>query len=50
MNIRELSGYSKDPETICIKVAGDDASTFLQGQFSNDINLLEKNIFQIRFY
>ena len=50
MNIRELSGYSKDPETICIKVAGDDASTFLQGQFSNDINLLEKNIFQYSSY
>ena len=41
MNIRELSGYSSDPETICLKISGDDAGKFLQGQFSNDINLLE---------
>ncbi len=50
MNIRELSGYSKDPETICLRISGDDANKFLQGQFSNDINLLEKNIFQYSSY
>ena len=50
MNIRELSGYSSDPETICLKISGDDAGKFLQGQFSNDINLLEKDIFQYSSY
>ena len=50
MNIKELSGYSSDPETICLKISGDDAGKFLQGQFSNDINLLEKNISQYSSY
>jgi folate-binding protein YgfZ len=50
MNIKELSGYSSDPETICLKISGDDAGKFLQGQFSNDINLLEKDISQYSSY
>ena len=50
MNIKELSGYSNDPETICLKISGDDAGKFLQGQFSNDINLLEKDISQYSSY
>jgi hypothetical protein len=47
---KELSGYSSDPETICLKISGDDAGKFLQGQFSNDINLLEKDISQYSSY
>ena len=50
MNIKELSGYSSDPETTCLRISGDDAGKFLQGQFSNDINLLEKDIFQYSSY
>ena len=50
MNIKKLSGYSSDPETICLKISGDDAGKFLQGQFSNDINLLEKDISQYSSY
>ena len=50
MNIKELSGYSSDPETICLKISGDDAGKFLQGQFSNDINLLEKDLSQYSSY
>ena len=50
MNIKELSGYSSDSETICLKISGDDAGKFLQGQFSNDINLLEKDISQYSSY
>ena len=48
--LKELSGYSSDPETICLRISGDDAGKFLQGQFSNDINLLEKDIFQYSSY
>ena len=48
--LKELSGYSNDPETICVKISGDDAGKFLQGQFSNDINLLEKDISQYSSY
>ena len=50
MNIRELSGYSKDQETVCLRVSGEDAGKFLQGQLSNDINLVEENIFQYSSY
>ncbi|MDB4090049.1 hypothetical protein N9540_02155 [Gammaproteobacteria bacterium] len=48
--LKELSGYSSDPETICVKISGDDAGKFLQGQFSNDINLLEKDSSQYSSY
>ena len=48
--LKELSGYSSDPETICLRISGDDAGKFLQGQFSNDINLLEKDISQYSSY
>ncbi|MBT5406131.1 MAG: folate-binding protein YgfZ [Gammaproteobacteria bacterium] len=50
MNIRELSGYSKDPETVCLRISGEDAGKFLQGQLSNDIDLVEENIFQYSSY
>jgi folate-binding protein YgfZ len=33
-----------------LKISGDDAGKFLQGQFSNDINLLEKDISQYSSY
>ena len=33
--LKELSGYSSDPETICLRISGDDAGKFLQGQFEN---------------
>ena len=45
--IRTLSGYSLDSETSCLRVSGDDASKFLQGQLSNDINLIDDNNYQI---
>ena len=48
--LKELSGYSSDPETVCVRISGDDAGKFLQGQFSNDINLLEKDISQYSSY
>jgi len=41
--MRKLSGYSLDSETSCLRVSGDDASKFLQGQLSNDINLIDDN-------
>ena len=48
--IRKLSGYSLDLETSCLRVSGDDASKFLQGQLSNDINLIDDNNYQISSY
>ena len=33
-----------------IRVSGDDAQSFLQGQFSNDINMLDKNHCQLHAY
>ena len=48
--IRKLSGYSLDSETSCFRVSGDDASKFLQGQLSNDINLIDDNNYQISSY
>ena len=48
--IRTLSGYSLDLETLCLRVSGDDASKFLQGQLSNDINLIDDNNYQISSY
>ena len=48
--IRKLSGYSLDLETLCLRVSGDDASKFLQGQLSNDINLIDDNNYQISSY
>ena len=48
--IRKLSGYSLDSETSCLRVSGDDASKFLQGQLSNDINLIDDNNYQISSY
>ena len=41
--IRKLSGYSLDSETSCLRVSGDDASKFLQGQ-------LDDNNYQISSY
>ena len=48
--IRKLSGYSLDSETSCLRVSGDDANKFLQGQLSNDINLIDDNNYQISSY
>ena len=48
--IRKLSGYSLDSETLCLRVSGDDASKFLQGQLSNDINLIDDSNYQISSY
>ena len=48
--MRKLSGYSLDSETSCLRVSGDDASKFLQGQLSNDINLIDDNNYQISSY
>ena len=33
-----------------LKLSGDDAQSFLQGQFSNDINLLEEGLVQLNAY
>jgi len=48
--IRRLSGYSLDLETLCLRVSGDDSSKFLQGQLSNDINSVDDNNYQISSY
>ena len=38
---------SDDPETCCIRVSGEDAAKFLQGQLSNDIEDLTNESYQI---
>ncbi|MEC7832614.1 MAG: hypothetical protein VX440_02450 [Pseudomonadota bacterium] len=45
--LEKTAVISDDPETCCIRVSGDDASKFLQGQFSNDINELDNQLYQI---
>ena len=45
--IKNISGGSADSETSCIRVSGKDASNFLQGQLSNDIEALNNNTYQI---
>ena len=50
MNIKELNGYSRDNEIVCIKVAGTDAEKFLQGQFSNDISSIKEDSYQFSSY
>ena len=46
MNILELHGTSYDTDLSVIRVSGDDSSKFLQGQFSNDVELASDNLFQ----
>ena len=50
MNIKELNGYSRDNEIVCIKVAGTDAEKFLQGQFSSDISSIKEDSYQFSSY
>ena len=45
--IKKTSGISLDTETCCIRVSGDDAINFLQGQLSNDIESLNNQSYQI---
>ena len=55
MNIKEIISsalgktavISDDPETCCIRVSGEDAAKFLQGQLSNDIEDLTNESYQI---
>ena len=46
-NIQDFSGYSIDDHIKCVRVSGNDAAEFLQGQFSNDINEITDSSFQI---
>ena len=50
MNFKELSGYSIDKNTTCIKVSGEDSQKFLQGQFSNDITEVTDSVYQYSSY
>ncbi|MFL2568928.1 MAG: YgfZ/GcvT domain-containing protein [Gammaproteobacteria bacterium] len=50
MNFKELSGYSIDNNTTCIKVSGEDSQKFLQGQFSNDITEVTDSVYQYSSY
>ena len=45
--VKKTSGVSLDTETCCIRVSGDDAINFLQGQLSNDIESLNNQAYQI---
>jgi len=45
--VKKTSGISLDTETCCIRVSGDDAINFLQGQLSNDIESLNNQTYQI---
>tara|TARA_B100000586_G_scaffold54020_1_gene36501 strand:+ start:19434 stop:20306 length:873 start_codon:yes stop_codon:yes gene_type:complete len=46
MNIQELNYDAKDENSLCISVSGIDAAKFLQGQFSNDIDILTEKSYQ----
>ncbi len=46
MNITEYFGVNKDKDLVTICVSGADSSKFLQGQLSNDIEVLSDNNYQ----
>ena len=46
MNIQELNCGTEDKNSLCVKVSGIDATKFLQGQFSNDIDALTEKSYQ----
>ena len=46
MNIQELNNGARDKNSLCIRVSGNDAAKFLQGQFSNDIDTLTEKSYQ----
>jgi len=46
MNIKELNYSAEDGNSLCISVSGVDAAKFLQGQFSNDIDILTGKYYQ----
>jgi hypothetical protein len=46
MNIQELNYDARDENSLCISVSGIDAAKFLQGQFSNDIDILTEKSYQ----
>ena len=50
MNIKELNGYSCEEDFIIISISGNDAESFLQGQFSNDITKLDTSTYQVSSY
>ena len=50
MNITESNIYSIEDEMSVIKITGKDAASFLQGQFSNDIQELDGKNYQISSY
>ena len=45
--VKKISGIALDTETCCIRVSGDDAINFLQGQLSSDIESLNNQAYQI---
>ena len=45
--LEKTAVISDDPETCCIRVSGEDAAKFLQGQLSNDIEDLTNESYQI---
>ena len=46
-SIKDVFGMSDDTETCCIRVSGEDAADFLQGQLSNDIQTINNQTYQI---
>ena len=50
MNITESNIYSIEDRMSVIKITGKDAASFLQGQFSNDIQELDGKNYQISSY
>tara|TARA_Y100000816_G_C26077056_1_gene567083 strand:- start:736 stop:1659 length:924 start_codon:yes stop_codon:yes gene_type:complete len=50
MNITESKTYSIEDDMSVIKITGKDATSFLQGQFSNDIKELDGTNYQISSY
>ena len=46
MNITDFNGTNIDDNLVVIRVSGDDASSFLQGQFSNNVELVSGEKYQ----
>ena len=46
MNITDFNGTNIDENLVVIRVSGDDASSFLQGQFSNNVELVSNEKYQ----
>ena len=50
IDLVKYEGFFTDIETVCIRVTGDDATDFLQGQLTNDVRKLSNGEYQISSY